>query len=64
MLKEFILEYKAEFTEDNTQEAIGFDAQMFSFVTFLDEILILLYMDMGFILVALLFVFCFFVYHL
>jgi len=64
MLKEFILEYKAEFAEDNTQEAIGFDAQMFSFVTFLDEILILLYMDMGFILVALLFVFCFFVYHL
>jgi len=64
MLKEFILEYKAEFAEDNTQEAVGFDAQMFSFVTFLDEILILLYMDMGFILVALLFVFCFFVYHL
>jgi len=64
MLKEFILEYKAEFAEENTQEAIGFDAQMFSFVTFLDEILILLYMDMGFILVALLFVFCFFVYHL
>jgi len=64
MLKEFILEYKAEFAEDNTQDAIGFDAQMFSFVTFLDEILILLYMDMGFILVALLFVFCFFVYHL
>lgn len=37
---------------------------MFSFVTFLDEILILLYFDMGFILCALFFVFGFFSYHI
>ena len=64
MIKEFILEYKKEFLADNTKEAIGFDAQMFSFVTFLDEILILLFIDMCFILCALLFVFVYFSYHL
>ena len=37
---------------------------MVAFLTFLDEILILLFMDMGFIMVALLFVFCYFVFHL
>ena len=35
-LKEFILDYKAEYTEKNTVDALGFSAQMFSFVTFLD----------------------------
>ena len=64
MLKKFILEYKKEFVDENTVDAIGFDAQMFSFVTFLDEILVLLFMDMGFIMVALLFVFFYFSYHL
>lgn len=37
---------------------------MFSFVTFLDEVLTLLYVDMAIVLVALLFVFFYFVFHL
>lgn len=64
MLKEFILEYKKEFADEVTPENVGFSAQMFSFVTFRDEVLILLYMDMAFIIVALLFVYFFFVFHL
>ena len=63
-MKEFILEYKAEYTEKNTPEVLGFSAQMFSFVTFLDEILLLLFADMAIILIAMLFVFCYFVFHL
>lgn len=64
MLKEFVLEYKKEYAEDNTEEAIGFDAQMFSFLTFFDEILILLFIDMLYIICALTFVFAYFSYHL
>lgn len=64
LYKDYILNYKSEFTEKNTVEEIGFKADMFSFSTFLDEILLLLFADMGFILVALTVVFLYFVYHL
>lgn len=64
MYRDYILDVKAKFVEENTVEAIGFKASMFSFSTFFDEILLLLYADMFFILVALSFVFGYFVYHL
>lgn len=64
MLKDFILDYKSEFVAENTPESLGFQAQMFSFVSILDEILVLLYVDMAFIIVAMMFVYCYFVFHL
>lgn len=64
MYKKYILNYKNDFSEENTVEAIGFKADMFSFTTFFDEILLLLFADMAFIIVAMGFVFGYFVYHL
>ena len=64
LIKEFILEVKKEWNEEYTVESLGFDAQMFSYVTFLDEVLVLLFIDMLFINLALLMVYAFLVVHL
>ena len=64
MYKDYILNYKAAFVEKNTVEANGFKASFVSFSTFLDEVLLLLYSDMAFIIVAMIFVYGYFAYHL
>jgi len=64
MYKDYILNYKAAFVKKNTVEAIGFKASFVSFSTFIDEVQLLLYSDMAFILVAMIFVFAYLAYHL